>query len=220
MAPDSLYSAMPTHMHARHCPAKTPWGPWPHLIWALSAHFPCNTPRFPIFGAFVACFLVYSLPLYLVFCAFSVVEPAEDCFAILCCPLFAALLSAAAIIFVAAGIVTRVCPPPPPAVPVWCSARSTTQQYLRRPLCCAVRAYAPHVTCSSSVLHLIFSMLCVISGTARHCISKNSTGRVGARWIPGGVKSLRAAARAVGLVSMYLAMPAHKHARCCLAQTP
>ena len=113
VAPLSLYSVVPAHRHAHQCPAKTPWGPRHHLICVLTAHFPCSAPPCPIFGAFVACFAftVSSPSRIVILCAFSVAVPAEDCFAILCRPLFAALLSAAAINFVAAGLVTLLRPP-------------------------------------------------------------------------------------------------------------
>ena len=88
VAPHSLYSAMPAHRHARQCPAKTPWDPWPHLICALSA-FSLQCTPFSYLWRFCRLFhLVYSHSLYLAFCAFSVVVPAEDCFAILCRPQF------------------------------------------------------------------------------------------------------------------------------------
>ena len=57
-------------------------------------------------------------------------------------------------------------------------------------------------------------------GTTRHCISRFGMGRVGVRWYPGGEKAAALCTVWWRAVPLYLAMPAHRHARWCPAKTP
>ena len=88
-------------------PCQDPLGTWapPHL----RVYCTFSLQRTPLSYLWRICrpFRLVSSPLLIfVLCAFIVAVPAEDCFAILGRPLFAALLSSAAINFVAAGVVT------------------------------------------------------------------------------------------------------------------
>ena len=98
-----------------------------------------------------------------------------------------------------------------------------------KPLCCTVQSLLLLVTFTLlcfvpfpffAVCNFCYCIANALRGTARQCTSKKDTGRAGARCGPARVKSWCAVARAVASVSLYSAMPAHRHARWCLAKTP